>query len=62
MMAPEHGRRPTATMAVSPRFHQSRPASSLGSGAYRVKTFEQGRTIEYELRDDYWGRDLPIWA
>ena len=32
----------------------------LGSGAYRVKTFEQGRTIEYELRDDYWGRDLPI--
>ena len=32
----------------------------LGSGAYRVKTFEQGRTIEYELRDDYWAKDLPI--
>jgi microcin C transport system substrate-binding protein len=32
----------------------------LGSGAYRVKTFEQGRTIEYELRDDYWARDLPV--
>jgi len=32
----------------------------LGSGAYRVKTFEQGRTIEFELRDDYWAKDLPI--
>jgi microcin C transport system substrate-binding protein len=32
----------------------------LGSGAYQVKTFEQGRTIEYELRDDYWAKDLPI--
>jgi microcin C transport system substrate-binding protein len=32
----------------------------LGSGAYRVKTFEQGRTIEYELRDDYWAKGLPI--
>ena len=32
----------------------------LGSGAYKVKTFEQGRFIEYELRDDYWGRDLPV--
>ena len=28
MIAPEHGRRPTATMADSPGFHQSRPCSS----------------------------------
>jgi microcin C transport system substrate-binding protein len=32
----------------------------LGSGAYKVKTFEQGRFIEFELRDDYWGKDLPV--
>ena len=32
----------------------------LGSGPYRVKTFEQGRFIEFELRDDYWGKDLPV--
>ena len=32
----------------------------LGSGAYRVKTFEQGRFIEYELSDGYWAKDLPI--
>ena len=32
-MAPEHGRKPTATMAESPRFHPPGPASSSGSGA-----------------------------
>ncbi len=32
----------------------------LGSGAYKVKTFEQGRFIEYERRTDYWGAKLPV--
>ena len=32
----------------------------LGSGAYKVSVFEQGRYIEFELRADYWGRDLPV--
>jgi microcin C transport system substrate-binding protein len=32
----------------------------LGSGAYKVKTFEQGRFIEFELDDQYWARDLPV--
>ncbi len=32
----------------------------LGSGAYKVKTFEQGRFIEYERRPDYWGVKLPV--
>jgi microcin C transport system substrate-binding protein len=32
----------------------------LGSGAYQVKTFEQGRFIEYERRPDYWGLKLPV--
>ena len=32
----------------------------LGSGAYKVKTFEQGRFIEYERRPDYWGAKLPV--
>jgi microcin C transport system substrate-binding protein len=41
-------------------FDASTLEAPLGSGAYRVKTFEQGRTIEFELRDDYWGKDLPI--
>jgi microcin C transport system substrate-binding protein len=32
----------------------------LGSGAYRVKTFEQGRFIEYARDANYWGAKLPV--
>lgn len=32
----------------------------LGSGAYRIKTFDPGRSITYERVDDYWAKDLPI--
>jgi len=32
----------------------------LGSGAYKVKTFEQGRFIEYARDPGYWGAKLPV--
>jgi microcin C transport system substrate-binding protein len=32
----------------------------LGSGPYRVKSFEPGRYIEYERVKDYWGADVPM--
>jgi microcin C transport system substrate-binding protein len=32
----------------------------LGSGAYRIKEFEPGRSIVYERVKDYWGKDLPV--
>src|SRR5262245_19327952 len=32
----------------------------LGSGPYRIKTFEPGRTIVYERVEDYWGKDLNV--
>lgn len=32
----------------------------LGSGAYKVGRFEQGRFIEFDRVPDYWGRDLPV--
>jgi microcin C transport system substrate-binding protein len=32
----------------------------LGSGPYRIGGFEQGRFVEYERVEDYWGRDLPV--
>jgi microcin C transport system substrate-binding protein len=32
----------------------------LGSGPYRVKSFQFGRSITYERVSDYWGRDLPV--
>lgn len=31
----------------------------LGSGAYRIGTFEPGRFITYERVKDYWGKDVP---
>ncbi len=32
----------------------------LGSGAYKVGRFEQGRFIEFERVADYWAKDLPV--
>ncbi|KRR20480.1 extracellular solute-binding protein [Bradyrhizobium retamae] len=32
----------------------------LGSGPYRIKSFEAGRTIVYERVETYWGRDLNV--
>src|SRR5574337_478745 len=32
----------------------------LGSGPYKVKTFEQGRFIEFERDPNYWGAKLPV--
>jgi microcin C transport system substrate-binding protein len=32
----------------------------LGSGPYRIKSFEAGRAITYERVDDYWGKNLNV--
>jgi microcin C transport system substrate-binding protein len=32
----------------------------LGSGAYKVGKFDQGRFIEFTRDETYWGRDLPV--
>ncbi len=32
----------------------------IGSGPYKIKDFEPGRFIEYELDPNYWGKDLPV--
>lgn len=32
----------------------------LGSGPYKIKSFEPGRTIVYERVKDYWAKDLPV--
>ena len=31
----------------------------LGSGPYRIESFEAGRTVTYRRVPDFWGRDLP---
>jgi len=32
----------------------------LGSGPYRFGKFEAGRSVSYELVEDYWAKDLPV--
>jgi microcin C transport system substrate-binding protein len=32
----------------------------VGSGAYRIKSFDAGRSITYERVKDYWAKDQPI--
>lgn len=32
----------------------------LGSGAYKIRSFEPGRSIVYERVPDYWAADLPV--
>lgn len=32
----------------------------VGSGAYRVKSFDAGRSITYERVKDYWAKDEPV--
>ncbi|MCK0536456.1 extracellular solute-binding protein [Alcanivorax quisquiliarum] len=32
----------------------------LGSGPYRVASFDAGKRVVYERREDYWGKDLPV--
>ncbi len=31
----------------------------MGSGPYRVESFELGRSVTYALRPDWWARDMP---
>jgi microcin C transport system substrate-binding protein len=44
---------------------QRRPAETtleppMGSGPYRLKSFDTGRYAVYERVPDYWGKDLPV--
>ncbi|HUO54112.1 MAG TPA: extracellular solute-binding protein [Rhodoblastus sp.] len=43
-------------------FSRSGMEPPLGSGAYKIGAFEQGRYIAYARVPDYWGKDLPVNA
>ena len=32
----------------------------IGSGPYKIKNFDPGRSITYELNNDYWAKNIPI--
>jgi microcin C transport system substrate-binding protein len=41
-------------------FEKTTLEAPLGSGPYRIETFDVGRTITYRRVADYWGKDLPV--
>ncbi len=41
-------------------FNKTTLEPPLGSGPYKVKDLNQGSFITYELRDDWWAKDLPV--
>jgi microcin C transport system substrate-binding protein len=41
-------------------FEKTSLARPIGSGPYKIKSFEPGRSIVYERVPDYWGADLPV--
>lgn len=32
----------------------------LGSGPYQIESFDAGKHVTYQRREDYWGKDLPV--
>jgi microcin C transport system substrate-binding protein len=41
-------------------FERSTLEPPLGSGPYKIDSFEAGRSITYRRVPDYWGKDLPV--
>lgn len=42
------------------KFNETTLEPPLGSGPYKVKSVDPGRSIVYERVKDYWGKDLPV--
>ncbi len=41
-------------------FSKSTLEAPIGSGPYKIKAFNTGRSITYERIPDYWAKDLPV--
>lgn len=50
----------SAAYYASHPFDETTLEPPLGSGAYRVGLFNQGRNISFIRVADYWGKDLPV--
>ena len=42
------------------KFDEPSLEEPLGSGPYKLKSFEAGRSVTMERVPDYWGKDLPV--
>ena len=45
---------------INKNFEETSMDIPIGSGPYKIKNFEPGRSISYELDRNYWGKDIPI--
>ncbi len=69
-LAPTRGRDTHLSIAAMPVFSKAfwtgrdfeaaTLEAPLSSGPYRVGRFEQGRFIELDRVEDYWGKDIPV--
>ena len=42
------------------KFEETSLQVPIGSGPYKIKSFDPGRSITYELNKKYWARNIPI--
>ncbi len=45
---------------INKNFEETSMDIPIGSGPYNIKNFEPGRSITYELNENYWAKNLPI--
>ena len=45
---------------IDKNFEETSMEIPIGSGPYKIKKFEPGRSITYELNHNYWGKNIPI--
>lgn len=50
----------TAEQSEKAEFNKTTLTASLGSGPYKVKSVDVGRSIIFERVKDYWGANLPV--
>lgn len=59
IVLPKHWWEGTSSSGKKRDVTQTTLEAPLGSGPYRIKSFDPGRSITYERVPDYWGKDVP---
>ncbi|UYO01182.1 MAG: ABC transporter substrate-binding protein [Devosia sp.] len=59
MVLPQHWWEGTDAEGATRNIGESTLESPLGSGPYRLASFDAGRSVTYERVEDYWGNDHP---
>jgi microcin C transport system substrate-binding protein len=57
---PKHWWEANGTAGIRRAIEATTLEAPLGSGPYRIRSFEPGRSIVYERVQDYWGKDLNV--